>query len=325
MNMVNNLIKGKGFNSDSLQKMTVLVVMFFMCIFFGVSSEYFFTVKNIMNIALQTAVTGITAYGMTVVIISQAVDLSIGSTIVLTSVIAAMMVAAGQPLWLAILSVLILGAFIGMCNGLMVSKMKLPPFIATLGMQMSLRGLALIVTDSKPVYINNQPLFKEISQYRLFDLIPLPVIYLIILGIIAYFILKRTVIGRHVFAVGSNEEAARLSGINTSKIRVFAYMFCGVMASCAAVVLTARVNSGQPTVGIGYEGNAIAAAVIGGASMTGGHGTITGTILGALVMGILMNGLNLLNVSQNWQTFATGMIVVFAVYIDKVQRARKMS
>jgi ribose transport system permease protein len=210
----------------------------------------------------------------------------------------------------------------GMVNGILISKMKLPAFIATLGMQMVLRGLALVVTDARPVYLDNAPQFKQIAQAKLFNTIPFPVLYMIVLGFGAAFLLRKTVIGRNVFAVGSNEESARLSGIDTEKVRIFAFMFSGLMAAIAGLILTSRVNSGQPTIAVGYEANAIAASVIGGASMRGGHGSISGAILGAFILGVLMNGLNLLNVSQNWQVFASGFVVIFAVYLDKVRTSR---
>ena len=253
---------GKKFNNDTLQKLTALGALLLMCIVFSTTSQYFFQIDNIMTIALQTAITAITAYGMTFVIISAAVDLSIGSTIALIGVFNAMLIKAGVPIWIAIVICLFAGSFVGSVNGFLVSHMKLPPFIATLGSQMAIRGLALVVTNSKPVYIDNAPQFKLLAQTKIFGTIPLPVVYMLLLGIISAFILRKTVIGRNLFAVGSNEEAARLSGINTKKIRIFAYLFSGLMAAFAGILLTSRVNSGQPSIGVGYEGGAIAAAVI---------------------------------------------------------------
>ncbi|MEG2623801.1 MAG: ABC transporter permease, partial [Clostridia bacterium] len=284
---------------------------------------FFLKVDNIMTIALQTAITAITAYGMTFVIVSGAVDLSIGSTIAFTGVIVALLLQVGVPAWMAIIVTLLAGVLTGCINGFMVAKMKLPPFIATLGSQMALRGLAMIMTDAKPIYIQNVPDFKLLAQYRLFDIVPLPVIYTIVLGFVAAFLLRKTVIGRNVFAVGSNEEAARLSGIDNVKVRMFAYMFSGLMAAVAGIIMCSRVTSGQPSIATGYEANAIAAAVIGGASMRGGHGSIVGSVLGAFILGVLMNGLNLMNVSQNWQTFAIGIVVILAVWMDKLRSANK--
>ena len=313
--------KSKKMNNDTVQKLTVALALLILCVFFSVTSEYFFSLDNFTTIAIQTAITAITAYGMTYVIISKAVDLSIGSTLALSTVLVAMMLNAGIPAFLAIIITLMVGSSIGSLNGVFVSKMKLPPFVATLGAQMAIRGMVMVITDARPVYINGNDQFKMIFQGKLFG-IPLPVVYLVVFGLISSFILRKMVVGRQIFAVGSNEEAARLSGIKTDRIRIFAYAFSGLMASIAGIIMTARINSGQPTIGVAYEANAIAAAVIGGASMSGGHGSISGTILGAFVMSVLMSGLNLLNVSQNWQLFATGLVMIFAVYLDKVRREK---
>ena len=317
-----SFFKVKKINNDVRQKLTVALALLILCIFFSIASEYFFSIDNFTTIAIQTAITAITAYGMTYVIISKAVDLSIGSTLALSTVMLAMMINRGTPLAIAIILTMGTGAFIGVLNGIFVSKMKLPPFVATLGSQMAIRGLVMVVTDARPVYITGNKSFQLIFQGKLFG-IPLPVIYLVVFGLISSFILKKMVVGRQIFAVGSNEEAARLSGIKTDNIRIFAYLFSGVMASIAGIILTARVNSGQPTIGVAYEANAIAAAVIGGASMAGGHGSISGTILGAFIMSVLMSGLNLLNVSQNWQLLATGLVMIFAVYLDIVRREKR--
>ncbi|NLI52722.1 MAG: ABC transporter permease [Clostridiales bacterium] len=271
-----------------------------------------------MTIGLQTSITCITGYGLTFVLIAGAVDLSVGSCIAFTGVMCALLIQAGLSPSLAVVMTLLIGGLVGFLNAVMVTKMRMPPFIATLGALMALRGLALAITEAKPVFID-VPNFKLLAQYRLFGVIPLPVIYMLALGLLASFLLRKTVIGRNVFAVGSNEEAARLSGISVFKIQIFVYVFSGVMASVAGIILASRVTSGQPAIASGYEANAIAAAVIGGTSMRGGHGSIIGTIFGALILGVLMNGLNLMNISQNWQMFATGIVVIFAVYIDKLR------
>lgn len=320
---MNAMETSKKNNSELWQKLTAPLALVVMIIFFSISSPYFLRIDNIMTIALQTAITAITAYGMTYVIVSGCVDLSIGSTIALSGVLTALMLQKGFPIAIAIIITLFVGIIVGSFNGFMVAKMKLPPFIATLGAQMAIRGMAMIVTDAKPVYVQNVPTFKMLAQYRLFNMIPLPVIYMIILAILASFLLRKTVIGRHIFAVGSNEEAARLSGIRILQVRMFAYAFSGLMAAAAGVILASRVTSGQPGIAVGYEANAVASAVIGGASMRGGHGTISGSILGAFILGVLMNGLNLLNVNQNWQTFATGLVVILAVWVDKMRTSEQ--
>lgn len=314
-------LKNKKFSFS--QRATTIAALIVMLIFFSFASPYFLQLENFMTIALQTAITAITSFGLTFVIISGANDISIGSTIALTGVVLALMLAAGWPVWLALILTLVLGCVIGCTNGLLVAKMKLPPFIATLGAQMALRGLAMIISDARPIYIQNVPNFKYLAQYRLFNVIPLPVIYMLVLCLVMGFILRKTVIGRNVFAVGSNEEAARLSGIRVTKVRVFAYMLSGLMASVAGIIMCSRVTSGQPSIATGYEGNAIASAVIGGCSMRGGEGSILGSILGAFILGVLMNGLNLLNVSMNWQTFATGLVVILAVFVDKMRATEK--
>lgn len=302
---------------EVIQKLTASIALILMIMLFSLISPYFLRLNNLLTIALQTAITAITAYGMIFVIISAGVDLSIGSNIAFTGIMVAIMVKSNIPIAIAVLLCLLIGTLAGMVNGILISKMKLPAFIATLGMQMVLRGIALVVTDARPIYMDNAPEFKLISQTRVLGEIPIPVLYMAILGIFSTFLLRKTVVGRNVFAVGSNEESARLSGINTDRIRIFAFMYSGLMAAIAGIILTSRVNSGQPTIGVGYEANAIAACVIGGASMRGGHGSISGAILGAFILGVLMNGLNLLNVSQNWQVLASGLVMIVAVYLDR--------
>ena len=313
----------KKLSNETMQMISVLGALVIMVGIFSVCSKNFLKVDNIMTILLQSAITAITAYGMTYVIISGAVDLSIGSNIAFSGVIIALLLQAGVPIAISILITLVVGALVGSMNGVMVSKMKLPPFIATLGSQMTLRGLAYIITDSKPVYIQSVPSFKMLAQYRLFGIVPLPVLYTLVLGVIATFLLRKTVIGRNVFAVGSNEDAARLSGISISKIRIFAYVVSGMMAAVAGIIMCSRVISGQPNIATGYEANAVASAVIGGASMRGGHGSIVGSLIGALILGVLINGLNLMGVSQNWQTFAIGVVMILAVWVDKLRTVEK--
>jgi len=311
-----------GSGAGFMQKLTASIALILMILFFSLVSPYFLRLNNLLTIALQTAITAITAYGMIFVIISAGVDLSIGSNIAFTGIMVALMVKGDFPIVVAVMLCLLIGAVTGILNGVLISKLKLPAFIATLGMQMLLRGIALVATDARPVYMDNAPQFKLISQTRIFGQVPIPVLYMAVLGIISAFLLRKTVVGRNVFAVGSNEESARLSGINTDRIRIFAFMYSGIMAAVAGIILTSRVNSGQPTIAVGYEANAIAASVIGGASMRGGHGSISGAILGAFILGVLMNGLNLLNVSQNWQVFASGLVVIVAVYLDRLRSSQ---
>ncbi|HGX4982804.1 TPA: ABC transporter permease, partial [Escherichia coli] len=212
------------------------------------------------------------------------------------------------------------GGMCGYVNGLLVTKMTIPPFIATLGLMMSVRGINMVMTDGRAIYFADYPMFKTLAQGRLFDVLPYPVFYLVIVALVGAYILKKTVIGRYVYAVGSNEVAAHLSGIKVQRVKIFVYAFCGLLTGIAGVILASRLNSGQPMVGVGYELEAIAAVVIGGTSLMGGIGTIGGTIIGAFIMSVLKNGLNLMGVSQFWQMVAMGVVVVAAVYLDTLRK-----
>lgn len=319
-------VKKSSFKIDKkmIQKMAAGLSLVIMFIFFSISSPYFLNFDNIITIGLQTAVIGVMAVGVTFVIVTAGMDLSLGAIIALSGVSAGIFVNKGFGIFLSILLALVVGLLFGGLNGLLIGKLKLPPFISTLGAMMVARGLALILTDAKPVYFDAAPNFSQISQGKLFEVIPYPVIYLIVIAVISSFILKKTLIGRHIFAIGSNEEAARLSGINIFKTKMFAYMYCGLLCAFAGVIMAARINSGQPTAGSGYELDAIAAVVIGGTSLSGGEGSITGTIIGALIMGVLKNGLNLMNVSQNWQMLAMGVVVIGAVYMDILRKRQSV-
>lgn len=310
-------------NKALLQKMAAGISLLLMCIFFSVATPHFLNVDNIITIALQTAVIGIMAIGVTFVIITSGIDLSLGAIIALSGVSAGLFISKGIGVLVAVVLAILVGMLFGSVNGLLIGKFNLPPFIATLGSMMMARGLTLVLTNAKPVYFDLAPNFATISQGKLFGVIPYPVIYLIILAIISGFILKKTLIGRYTYAIGSNEEAARLSGINVLKTKMFVYMYCGLMCAIAGIVMAARINSGQPTAGEGYELDAIAAVVIGGTSLSGGEGSITGTILGAFIMGVLKNGLNLMNVSQNWQMLAMGAVVIGAVYLDMLRKKKR--
>ncbi|WP_260330258.1 ABC transporter permease [Clostridium chauvoei] len=310
-------------NKDLIQKMAAGLSLLVMCIFFSIATPYFLEFDNIITIALQTSVIGIMAMGVTFVIVTSGIDLSLGAVIALSGVSAGICVNRGMGVVVSVIIALVIGILFGALNGFLIGKLKLPPFISTLGAMMVARGLTLILTDAKPVYFDAAPQFAEISQGKLFGLIPYPVIYLILIAIISSFILKKTLIGRYTYAIGSNEEAARLSGINIFKTKMFVYSYCGLMCAIAGIVMAARINSGQPTAGQGYELDAIAAVVIGGTSLSGGEGSIVGTFIGAFIMGVLKNGLNLMNVSQNWQMLAIGVVVIGAVYMDMLRKKRK--
>ncbi|EEZ4380507.1 MULTISPECIES: ABC transporter permease [Escherichia] len=307
-------------NKELLMRLAPLFSLIILVLFFSFSSPFFFNTENIMTIALQTSVIGIMAIGVTFVIITAGIDLSLGSVVAFSGVAVGICATLGLPLPVCIIAGVLAGGLCGYVNGLLVTKMTIPPFIATLGLMMSVRGINMVMTDGRAIYFADYPTFKTLAQGRLFDVLPYPVFYLVIVALVAAYILKKTVIGRYVYAVGSNEVAAHLSGIKVQRVKIFVYAFCGLLTGIAGVILASRLNSGQPTVGVGYELEAIAAVVIGGTSLMGGIGTIGGTIIGAFIMSVLKNGLNLMGVSQFWQMVAMGVVVVAAVYLDTLRK-----
>ncbi|VAG18393.1 ABC transporter permease [Enterobacter hormaechei] len=307
-------------NKALLMRLAPLFSLVLLVLFFSFSSPFFFNTENIMTIALQTAVIGIMAIGVTFVIITAGIDLSLGSVVAFSGVAVGIAAGFGMPLPVCILAGVLAGGLCGYVNAFLVTKMTIPPFIATLGLMMSVRGINMVMTDGRAIYFSDYPQFKLLAQGRLFDVLPYPVIYLVIVALIAMWILKKTVMGRYIYAVGSNETAAHLSGIKVQRVKIFVYAFCGLLTGVAGVILASRLNSGQPTVGVGYELEAIAAVVIGGTSLMGGVGTIGGTIIGAFIMSVLKNGLNLMGVSQFWQMVAMGVVVVAAVYLDTLRK-----
>lgn len=313
-------IKTRSINSDLMQKLSVLSILLVMCIFFGLSSDVFFSKENLLTVALQTVIIAIIAIGQTYVIITTGIDLSIGSNIALSGIITSMLLVAKVPVTLSIIAGLLVGIFIGLVNGLVIVYGNVPPFIVTLGSMSIVRGTALVLTGGIPI-VNLPESFTMIGSHRVLG-IPIPVYIMVVLACIFGYILSRTKLGRYNYAIGSNHEAARLSGIDTKKVLISIYAISGFLAACAGIILTARIVSGQPTSGTGYELDAVAASVIGGASLLGGEGTVIGTVIGAFVIGVLRNGLNLLSVSAFWQQIAIGIVIVAAVYFDGLRRKK---
>jgi ribose transport system permease protein len=285
---------------------------------FTISSPYFFSVNNILTVATQTAVIAIIAIGQTYVLITGGIDLSIGSNIALSAMVAGLCMRANLPVPVAIISGLLTGMCSGAVNGLLVAFGKLPPFIATLGTMTVARGLSFTLTQAIP--ITNLPAnFTVFGTGRTLG-IPNPVIIMVALVVIFGFILAKTKLGRHVYAAGSNFEAARLSGVNTRQVLISVYVFSGLLAAFAGLIMAARIISAQPASGDGYELDAVAASVIGGASTMGGEGTIAGTFIGAFVIGVLRNGLNLVGVTPYIQKIIIGAVIVASVFLDKIKR-----
>lgn len=316
-------LKKNALNTSMMQKMLALVALIVLIIAFSIASPNFLTKMNIVSILLATAVNGVLATGVTFVIISGGIDLSLGTSMTFVSVITGVVITfMGLPIWLGVLAGLATGALIGFISGVNIAKLKLPPFIATLGMMMITKGLSLVVSGTKPIYFTGAEGFSNISTGTLFG-IPNAVYILLVSAIIAHIILTKTVLGRYNFAIGSNEEATRLSGINTDFWKIAIYTLNGLFIGAAGILMAARLNSAQPALGPGYELDAIAAVVIGSTSMSGGKGTIVGTIIGAFIMSVLINGLRILSVPQQWQTVVTGVIVILAVFADIARRKKQ--
>lgn len=311
--------------SGAAQKLLALGVLIIMFLFFAFASPVFATKNNVISILLATAVNGVLAVGVTFVIITGGIDLSVGTGMTFASVMTGVAVTnMGLPVAVGVVVGLATGALIGFVNGFCVAKLKLPAFIATLGMMMITKGLSLVVSGAKPIYFIDTKSFTKISTGTVFS-IPSAVIIFFGAAILAHFILNKTLLGRYNFSIGSNEQATRLSGINTDKWLIAIHTLTGVFVGLAGILMAARLNSAQPALGQGYELDAIAAVVIGGTSLSGGKGTISGTVIGAFLMSTLLNGLRIMSVPQEWQTVLTGLIVIGAVYADIYRRRKQAS
>lgn len=302
--------------SKILGKYGIFIAFALLVILMGIISPPFFTPSNIINILRQTSVNGIIAVGMTFIIITGGIDLSVGSLLALSAVIATSFAHPDEwPLIVPVCLGLLVGLAGGMVNGILIAKKRMAPFIVTLGMMTVARGLALVYTNGRPV-INLSDGYNKIGG-GYFAGIPIPVLVFVAIVAIGAFLLHYTRFGRYTFAVGGNELAAKVSGIKTDKVKISMYAITGALAGLAGVVLSSRVMSGSASTGQGYELDAIAAVVIGGTSLSGGIGTIAGTVVGALIIGVMNNGLDLMNVSSYWQLIAKGLIIVLAVMLDK--------
>jgi ribose transport system permease protein len=283
-------------------------------------TPHFLTVSNLLNIAEQATIIAIVAVGMTFVIITGGIDLSVGSVLAFAGVVLASLLQRGLPLPLALAAGLGVGLACGVVNGLLITVGRLPPFIATLGMMSVARGTALMFTEGRPIsgFSENFRWFATGEVMR----VPAPVLIMIAVYAVAHFVLRRTKLGRYTYAIGGNEEAALLSGVNVRLYKTLVYGLAGLLSGLAAILLTARLNSAQPIAGMMYELDAIAATVIGGTSLLGGEGTVLGTLIGALIMAVLRNGLNLLGVSSFIQQIVIGSVIIVAVLIDMALKRR---
>ncbi|HEX9674426.1 MAG TPA: ABC transporter permease [Anaerolineales bacterium] len=292
-----------------------VIALFLAVVLITFTTDRFMTAQNLMNVSLQVSAVAIAAIGGTMVILTGGIDLSPGSSVALTTCVLAVLVKLmGLPLLVGILVVLVMGAAMGALNGLLSAYGRIPTFIATLATLSVYRGLAFLITKGTPIF-NISPGLDRVFYDRLFG-IPLPFYYVLVLYVMTYVFLRHTSIGRAIYAVGGNESAARLSGILVNRIRMVAFVLAGFTASISGLLIAARLNSGSPNYGVGLELQAIAAAVIGGASLTGGIGNIISTLFGALTVAVVQNGLNLNAVPAAWQNITLGLIIVLAVSLD---------
>ena len=318
-------------DSQAKQKLLAFASLIVLMVIFSVlKPDAFFTTDNIIGILQSTTVIGVLAIASTFIIITSGIDLSVGVLMTFCAVMAGVfMVNLGLPMWIGVPGAVLVGALCGTVSGLAITKLRVPPFIATLGMMMLLKGASLIITQTRPIYFNDVEGFDAISLgsvlSELVPGLPIPngVLIMFIVAVVCAVVLNKTALGRYTFALGSNEEAVRLSGVNVDRWKVIIYAFSGGICGIAGLLIASRLNSAQPALGQGYELDAIAAVVIGGTSLSGGVGTILGTIIGAFIMSVLINGLRIMSVAQEWQMVLTGLIIILAVYTDNLRRKKQ--
>lgn len=308
-------------NKEWLQKLGPLFGLLLIVIVLSIVSPSFLDMGNILNILRQVSINALIAFGMTFVILTGGIDLSVGSMLALGAALTAGAMTSGIDPILAILIGLLAGAAMGAFNGLIITKGRVAPFIATLATMTIFRGLTLVYTDGRPITgLSDSFTFQMIGKGYILG-IPFPVVTMFLAFAVLWFILKRTTFGRGVYSIGGNEEASHLAGLKVDRIKVGVYTLTGMLSVLAGIILTSRLNSAQPTAGTAYELDAIAAVVLGGTSLTGGRGWIVGTIIGALIIGVLNNGLNLMNVSSFYQQVVKGGVILLAVLLDRKKSA----
>ena len=302
---------------EMLKKLGPLIALLVVCIGLAFLSPEFLTVGNVLDVTRQVSINAVISFGMTLTILLGGIDLSVGSILAVASVLTALLMKAGWDAPLATLIGIIAGALMGAVNGVVIAKGKVAPFIATLGLMTLLRGVALVLSKGSPISGFSSYFFALQGGGYVAHLVPIPVMWMLAMFVLFWFVLTRTVFGRHVYATGGNEEAAKLSGVKTDGVQIVVYTISGAMAALAGVILTSRLDSAQPTAGAGYELDAITAVVLGGTSLSGGRGWIFGTLVGALLIGVLNNGLNLLGVSSFYQQVIKGSVILVAVLLDR--------
>lgn len=318
MGVIDLLKIKKIFLSYLYKNLSLLGVLLLLCTYFSLASPQFLTISNLFNTIMQSSVMGIVAIGVTFIVLIGGIDLSPGSAVALVGVLSAGMVTQGFPVGVVILVAVFLGGAIGFFNGISVAKLGLSPFITTLAVMSMGRGLAMAFTNGKTIY--NLPDSFNFMGNGLILGIPFPVILTGALFIIAHIVLSRTVFGHQIYSIGGNREAAYLAGIDVRKVEIIVYSLAGCLYGIASMVLTGRLGVALPTIGTGLEMNALAAIVLGGASLYGGKGNMVGTLIGVIIIGVLNNGLNLLNVSPYWTLFIQGFVIFIALLIDAINQ-----
>ncbi len=326
MDMDFTALKGK-LHDIEFKKVFSFIVLLVLLVFFGFASNRFFSYLNIISILTTVSVNGLLAIGMTYAIISGGIDLSVGTVMAVSStMVGYSLVTWHLPVGAAVCVALLVGMSFGFINGFFIAKVNVPPFIATLGTMMIASGVSILITTARPIHLVSFTRFTAIAQGSLISyLIPgfrLPNSILVFLAatILAAFVLKKTIFGRYVYAIGSNEEAVRLSGVNVDRYKILVYMTSGLFSGFAGVMMTSRLGSAQPVMGSGYELNAIAAVVLGGTAMNGGEGGIIRTVFGVTIMTVLLNGMRMMGVDSTWQTVVTGIVVILAVTVDVLKK-----
>jgi ribose transport system permease protein len=318
-NELSGTVKKSRFSLSTVGVLGIILIVFFIILSFA--TDKFLTIGNLGNLARQTSIVGIIAIGMTFVIISAGIDLSVGSVLALGGIVSAMLMRAGYPILIAIFAAILVGVVVGLINGVIINDMKVTPFIATLGMMYIIRAFVLFITNAE--YIS--PIPKSFIDFAGDSYFYIPTLFIIwiLLVVIAFVVSKYTVLGRNIFAIGCNREAARLSGINIRTNTYIVYIIVAALASFAGVLTAGRLATGLPLAGTGTELQVIAAVVVGGGSLFGGEGTIIGTLLGALLIATIHNGGNLLGVNVHILSIIVGALIIISVYIDQLNKSRR--
>lgn len=315
--------KKLSFQPKLLRNVFIFLILIVEIIVFSLLTDRFLTITNITNVLRQISFVGIVSFGMTILIISRGLDLSVGSVLALAGCVSAYVIYFGYPTWIAVVVGVLVGLIAGFINGVLVVYTKISTVIVTLGMMYMARGIVYIITGGGPIFLDMFPGFGFIGRGYLGP-IPVPVVFFVTILAIFWFIMGKTAFGKYIYAVGSNFEAARLSGINVNNVRLYSYIITGALSGFAGVLMISRLASGQPSMGTGFEFDVIVAVLLGGTSLAGGEGSVIGSTVGALIVGIINNGLNLLGVSAWYQSVFKGGILIIAVLMDNILKQKGM-